>query len=327
MPIVIEIENGKVSMTTVPAERTKRPGKGKSLIAFPENFTVLDIETTGFSPEYDEIIEVSMLRVHNGEISDTFSTLIKPSGEINEYIEKLTGITNEMVSSSPSIENIIPDIKAFLADDIVVGHNVSFDVNFLYEKFQQILEEPFSNDYLDTCRLSRHIMPDLPHHRLRDLVEALQISVDGFHRALADCYTTLSVFSKLRERVLSEGSIEDFTSRFAKKKGSSLDLRTISTDVSEFDETHPLFGKHCVFTGALDRMTRAEAAQLVVNKGGICDNGITKKTNFLILGNNDYCTSIKDGKSSKQKKAEDYKLAGCDIDIIPEDVFYDMLEC
>ena len=73
-------------------------------------------------------------------------------------------------------------------------------------------------------------------------------------------------------------------------------------------------------------MTRKEAMQTVVNHGGINSANITKKTNYLVLGNNDYYTQIKDGKSNKQKKAESLKLQNCDIDIITENVFYDMLE-
>ena len=67
------------------------------------------------------------------------------------------------------------------------------------------------------------------------------------------------------------------------------------------------------------------SAQLVFNCGGIVENSITKKTNILILGNNDYCKSIKDGKSSKQKKAEQYIKQGNDLIIVPEDAFYNLL--
>lgn len=93
----------------------------------------------------------------------------------------------------------------------------------------------------------------------------------------------------------------------------------------DIDETNPFYEKECIFTGKLERLVRKEAQQLVVNMGGHCGTSVTKKTNFLILGNNDYCKSIKDGKSSKQKKAESLKLKGQDIEVIPEDVFYEML--
>ncbi|MBO5449761.1 MAG: BRCT domain-containing protein [Ruminococcus sp.] len=110
---------------------------------------------------------------------------------------------------------------------------------------------------------------------------------------------------------------------FAKKTLSANDL---SATTENFDESHILYGKSCVFTGALERMTRREAMQIVLDHGGICEDKVTKRTNYLILGNNDYCSRIKDGKSSKQKKAEKYKLEGQEIDIIPENVFYDMLK-
>ena len=111
----------------------------------------------------------------------------------------------------------------------------------------------------------------------------------------------------------------------ASHKTKPVNAKDITTDNTDFDETHPLFGKLCVFTGTLEKMTRKDAMQIVVDFGGQVGNSVTKKTNYLILGNNDYCSSIKDGKSSKQKKAESLKLAGNDIEIISENVFYDMI--
>ena len=101
--------------------------------------------------------------------------------------------------------------------------------------------------------------------------------------------------------------------------------KDIQASTNDFDATSPLYEKVCVFTGTLERMSRKEAMQLVVDRGGLCGDGVNKKTNFLVLGNNDYCSTIKDGKSTKQKKAEQLKLAGFDIEIISENVFYDMI--
>jgi DNA polymerase-3 subunit epsilon len=80
-----------------------------------------------------------------------------------------------------------------------------------------------------------------------------------------------------------------------------------------------------VFTGTLERMPRKEAMQYVVDAGGVCADNVTKKTNYLVLGIIDYCVTIKDGKSTKQKKAEHLKLSGSDIETISENVFYEML--
>ena len=65
--------------------------------------------------------------------------------------------------------------------------------------------------------------------------------------------------------------------------------------------------------------------QIVVDMGGNCADNVSKKTNFLVLGNNDYCSTIKDGKSNKQRKAESYQLSGLDIQVLSENVFYDMI--
>lgn len=99
----------------------------------------------------------------------------------------------------------------------------------------------------------------------------------------------------------------------------------VRATTNEFGETHVFFRKTIVFTGGLEKMQRQDAMQLVVNLGGICGDTVTQNTNFLVLGNAGYRSSIKDGKSSKHKKAEKLKILGKDIEIISENVFYDMI--
>jgi DNA polymerase-3 subunit epsilon len=106
---------------------------------------------------------------------------------------------------------------------------------------------------------------------------------------------------------------------------SGLRAANITATTTNFDETTSVYGKVFCFTGALQKMDRKDAMQIVVNLGGQCGDGVTKDTNYLVLGNNDYCASIKDGKSGKHKKAETYKANGMDIEIISENVFYEML--
>lgn len=325
MPITITVsKDGGASYEYEKSVRPERKNKGKSRIAFPEDFIVIDLETTGFDPSFDNIIEIAALRVRGGEIVDSFSTLVKPYDEIDEFITELTGITNDMLSAAPTPEEIFPSVREFIGEDMIVGHNVNFDINFLYDWFEIILNEPFTNDFIDTMRIARKVFPELPHHRLKDVAATVGVVPGGAHRAATDCETTFACFRALRDRVFASGNAEEFINSF-KHHSKKLDLHDITSENVVFDETHPLFGKRCVFTGTLERMSRAEAAQAVVDMGGICDNGITKKTNFLVLGNTDY-QKTGGGKSSKHKKAEEYKLNGIDIEIIPENVFYDMLE-
>lgn len=301
--------------------------KGNSIISFPDSFCVLDLETTGLSPEYDDIIEIGILKVVDETIIDSYSSLCNPHYPIDGFITNLTGITNEMLSVSPSLDEVIDDALSFIGDSIIIGHNVGFDIRFISASSTEILNKPFINDYIDTMRLFRKIAPEIEHHRLTDLITYYNLEGGSYHRALNDCEYTFKGYKAIKDNVAKKyDSFDDFINLFKKKYKNKkvVDLSKLESSGTPNPDSL-LYGKVCVFTGALSQFTRIEAAQLVTNIGGICANGVTKKTNYLILGNNDYCTSIKDGKSSKQKKAEEYKLAGYDIEIISENEFYSML--
>lgn len=306
--------------------KKERVDKGKSCIAFPQDFTVIDTETTGLEPQFDEIIEIAAMRVRDGKVVATFETLVKPSKPIDAFIENLTGITNEMLSLAPSAVDVIPAALSFLGDDVLVGHNVNFDINFLYDCAERYCGKTVRNDFVDTMRISRKVLPELKHHRLKDIAKYYNTEQPIAHRAIAECETTLRCVEHLRKDVIDQYGSEAAFLELCKRSNSAwAHLDRLTTEKTEFDEAHPLYGKHCVFTGVLEQLPRVQAAQMVVDLGGFADNGVTKKTNFLILGNNDYCKSIKDGKSSKHKKAEQYKLEGFDIEIIPESIFYEMI--
>ena len=170
--------------------------------------------------------------------------------------------------------------------------------------------------------------PELKHHRVRDLAMLYSLDYSNAHRALTDCNITQASYSIfLNEIATNYSNTDDFIRAFDYvKSGKACKAADIIADDVNINEDNPLYGKVFVFTGVLERMVRKEAMQIVVNHGGLIGDNVTKKTNYLVLGNNDYCTQIKDGKSNKLKKAEQYKLEGFDIEIIPENVFYDMIE-
>lgn len=317
-------ENGKPYISTSgTSEKRVRSGKGKSLLDFPSSYVVIDIETTGLDPRYCDIIEIAAVKYSSGQKTDTFSTLIKPSEPIDEYITALTGITNEMLKNAPDISEGILNFYNFVGNDLLVGHNVNFDINFLYDNLEEFHNLILSNSFIDVMRVARKVLPDLKNHKQGTIAEHYKISISGAHRAAIDCETCFSCFEALRNDFLSSGgSMEDFKVSNSRKE---LRAKDVSTDKSVFDTSHPLFGKTCVFTGTLEQMSRKDAMQLVVDLGGFVGDNVTKKTNYLILGNNDFCKSIKDGKSNKQKKAEDLILKGCDLEILSEGVFYDLV--
>ena len=329
-------------------ERPKRIDKGTSIVDVIKDYTIIDIETTGLDPFYNEIIEISALRIRNNEIVDRYDTLVKPrqsflaseddtdfhleNGEklqyIDEFISELTGITNAMLGKAPDISEVLPTFNEFIDNDILIGHNINFDINFLYDKYVEYLQKPLTNNFIDTLRIARKILPELRHHRLDDLIEYFFKEIRNEHRALNDCILTDKIYHSLSKMIVDKyEDIENFKQQFKKKHhATSLKARDIIAENTEFDTEHPLYQKVCVFTGTLEKMPRKEAMQIVANLGGVCGDNVTAQTNYLILGNNDYCKSIKDGKSNKQKKAEKLKMVGQDIEIISENIFYEMIE-
>lgn len=313
-------------MNSVPRE------KGKSIILFPNDYVLVDVETTGLSADYDSILEIAALRVIDGVVQSEFHTFLAYDGSIPPFVTFLTGITEEMLIGAPKPNEAIKLFYDFLGDSIIVGYNVNFDVNFLYDYCLKYLGIKMKNDFVDCMRISRKLFPDEKHHRLMDMVRLLNISAEGFHRALVDCYTTKSVFDNLRLLVLEKYPSEaELYSTFVNKYRRNgypkkVNAKDIVCESTEFDTTHPLYGKNCVFTGTLEKMVRRDAMQCVVNLGGIVENNVTQKTNFLILGNNDYCSTIKGGKSSKQVKAEELIKKGNDLSIIAENDFYDLID-
>lgn len=179
----------------------QRKFKGKSLFAFPSDYTVVDIETNGLSTGDCEIIEVSALKCRGYEVTDTFSSLIKPTEPISWFITNLTGITNEMVENAPSAADVLGRFYDFVGKDIIVGHNVNFDVNFLYDKLWLHNGLVLDNDFVDTLRLARKALPYISNHKQTTIAEYYGISTHGAHRALRDCEICNQCYINLKKEL------------------------------------------------------------------------------------------------------------------------------
>lgn len=299
--------------------RSHREHKGKYAADMNlKDYTVIDIETTGLDARFDEIIELGAVRYRNDSEVARFQSLVKPDGRIPGFITELTGITNEMVSNSPSIKDVLPEFFQFVGSDALLGHNVNFDINFIYDYTNYCGLPPFSNNYTDTMYLSRRLFKEERSHKLVDVCSRLNIPQPEEHRVIADCIRTHLCYQSIKQHCMDTNiSISNYCETHAKH---------IAAQTNVFNEDGPIYQKVFAFTGTLEQMTRKEAMQAVVNCGGFIGDGVTKKTNFLVLGNNDYCKALKEGKSNKQKKAEKMQLDGFDIVTISEQVFYDMLQ-
>lgn len=310
-----------IKITFNNSRENKRRDKGKSIISNPTNYVIIDIETTGLDPEYCEIIELAAIKYENNKEIARFHSLVKPDYEIDSFITNLTGITNEMVKSSPKLSEVILDFYNFIKDEILIGHCVYFDINFIYDalKKENII---LANDYINIMRFSNKILPQLENQKLSTISSHYNVTLPN-HRALTDCVATNECYQKLLQDINTKYStFEEFRKAFSYKSTRAKDITTTTT---VFNEDHPLYNKTCVFTGTLKHFVRKDAMQLVVNLGGFCKDNVTKDTNYLILGNLEYSSNVKDGKSNKLKKAETYILDGKELEIISENVFLDLL--
>lgn len=318
-----------------------REHKGRNIVALPSDYVAIDVETTGLDYSLYDIIEVSAVKYSGGTCIDKFSSLVRPQlvrcfypfrnngegewtdGYIDSHITELTGITNEMLESAPLPAEVIPKFLEFIGDSILIGHNANFDINFLYDAAESECGIHLSNDFIDTLRIARKVFPRLEHHRLGDVATACGIYQVWAHRAEADALLTAACYEYMRQHILNDQSEEDFINLFTRSYRQTLNGITAKTN--EIDTTNPIYGKVVVFTGALSCMDRRSAFQVVANLGGIPQDSVTKKTNYLVIGNTDIARSVKEGKTSKMKKAEAYQQKGEEILVLSECAFFDLI--
>lgn len=165
-------------------------------------YVVFDLETTGLSPYKDEIIEIGAVKVNKeGQIVDTFTTLVKPSQPVSDFIQNLTGISNDMLEDAPSIYVALPRFANFAGDEILVGHNVTFDIAFIQQKAKIYKDMKFLNPYVDTLSLTRKVYPNLKSYKLQDLIKEFDLKTFAAHRALADVVATQQLYELLKRRI------------------------------------------------------------------------------------------------------------------------------
>ena len=176
--------------------------KGRSRLAFPEDYCVVDIETTGLSPEESEIIEIAAVRYRGGKKDAVFSTLIKPQHRITPFITGLTGISNDMVAGAPGIETAIRSFYEFAGRDMLMGYNVNFDINFLYDNLLRCCGIHLTNDFVDVLRFARKALPLLPDRCQTTVAAHYGIETEGAHRAEKDCEICNACYIRLRDELV-----------------------------------------------------------------------------------------------------------------------------
>ncbi len=168
-------------------------------------FVVFDIETTGFSPIHNRIIEIGAVKIENGEMTGKFSTFVNPDVPIPFEIEKLTGINDEMVIGAPMIEQVLPQFMEFCQGAVLVAHNANFDMGFIMENAAR-LGLPRDFTYVDTVGIARLLLPHQAKHTLDAVAKTLGISLENHHRAVDDAQATAEIFVKFIPMLKKEGA-------------------------------------------------------------------------------------------------------------------------
>ena len=164
-----------------------------------------DVETTGLSNQYDKIIELAAVKVHNGEIIDKFERFSNPHERLSETIINLTHITDDMLTDAPEIEEVLTEFKEWVGDAIFVAHNASFDMGFIDTGYERLGFGPSTNGVIDTLELSRTINTEYGKHGLNFLAKKYGVELTQHHRAIYDTEATAYIFIKMVQQMKELG--------------------------------------------------------------------------------------------------------------------------
>ena len=169
------------------------------------DFVVFDIETTGFSPVNNRIIEIGAVKISQGKVKERYSTFVNPDVPIPFEIENLTGINDDMVSTAPMIASVLPEFLTFCGDGVLVAHNAGFDMSFIIENARRLgLRTEFT--YVDTVMISRMLLVNQAKHTLDAVAKKMGITLEHHHRAVDDAEATAHIFMKFIAMLREQGA-------------------------------------------------------------------------------------------------------------------------
>lgn len=180
---------------------------------FRSDYVVVDLETTGLSPDSDAIIEIAAVKVIGDKATDTFSTLVNPHRHISSMITALTGISDDMTADAPDIDTAMAMFLDFVGDMPLLGHNlIRFDLCFLKK------QADMDNFCIDTLNLAQHMKTGSRGYSLSALCDNFGIVNDNAHRALSDCMATFELYLALKECYRKNGAFFNMSAVCGKKE-------------------------------------------------------------------------------------------------------------
>lgn len=161
------------------------------------SYVCFDLETTGLSPDKDEIIEIGAVKVIEGKVVDRFMRLVKPNQRISETVTEITGITNEMVAAAGPTDRIVFDFLQFCEDYPILGHNLMFDYRFM-RRYAKKYYMNFEKAGIDTLKIARKVLSELSSRSLESLCDHYGIVNTSAHRAYHDALATAKIYQTLK---------------------------------------------------------------------------------------------------------------------------------
>lgn len=306
------------------------------------DFVAIDFETA--NSNMTSACSLGIAVVSNNKVIEVKEWLIKPTPFYFEYYNsKVHGITEDDVKDCSSFNEIWNEICSYLKESILVAHNASFDMSVLKHLIQYFnLDDPCF-DYFCSCQMSKNIWTNLENHKLSTVCKHLNIDLQH-HNAASDAsgcaeiviaaleiayifnmdFNSFIFLESLNQLDFSNSPLKPLTASTAKFK-NKIDYSKLSPSVCSFDDCHPLYNKNIVFTGDLSSLQRREAIQKVLDLGATVKSGVSKNTNYLVVGIQDKDIVGSNGLSTKQVKAYSLIEQGIDIKIIPEDEFLKLI--
>lgn len=298
------------------------------------DFITIDFETA--TSQRHSPCEIGLTFVKGNQIVETKSWLIQPiNNEYDGFNIYIHGITPKDTVDKPEFNVIWNEIKPLIENQFLIAHNAGFDISVL-RKTLELYQLPFPTlDYSCSYIFSKKVWEGLTAYDLKTLCKVNDITLNH-HRAGADSKATAELAIKAFQ-IAAVNSVDDFPEKLkttighlynggyrpseTKRIYKAKDLSKIVGDPTKHNEESIFYGRTVVFTGTLSSMIRAEAQQIIANIGGINGNSVTKDTDFLVVGQQDYRIVGEDGMSNKQEKAVKLIEKGSTLEIISEDDF------
>lgn len=277
----IEIRHG---ILQVPGAQEKLRQKGQERPTFLRDYTLIDIETTGLSTYRDRVTELGGIKVRDGKIVDEYShlTAYDKSNKVPAFITRLNGITEEkIINKGVPIAEAIRDFREFIGNDIIIGYNVNFDLNFVYDLAQKYHLPTLNNDYVDVLRLARAFYAKERRNRLIDCMQRAGIAQVEQHRGLDDSIDTKKVYDDFRENFTPE------LLQQAQSKIKNFSLTNEKLQPWQIGFRNPVNHKNILLSDHV-KMEKDDASKMINNLGGQALGRLTQDTNYLIVGDHDF---------------------------------------